>query len=90
MNPISRTVPQRNWGGSQVLDLELVSFFHCWMDTLGLLHPRSRESFAIMQTIYFLEVLIYAGRQGKLDQEHLNTVYSVAIAVREKIWKKKL
>lgn len=37
-----------------------------------------------MQTIYFLEVLIYAGRQGKLDQEHLNTVYSTAIAVRGK------
>lgn len=54
------------------------------MDTLGLLHSRSRESFAIMQTIYFLEVLVSAGRQGKLGQEHLNTVYSIAIVVRGK------
>jgi len=54
------------------------------MDTLGPLHPRSRESFGIMQTIYFLKVMIYAGRQGKLDLVSLNIIYSIPIAVREK------
>lgn len=46
MNPISRTIPQRSWRGSQTLDLELLCFLHSWLDTLGLLHPSSRETSA--------------------------------------------
>lgn len=83
MNPISKTVPQRSWWGRQALDLELVSFLHCWMDTQGLSYSINRESFKIVQRICFLESPGYAGRWGKLDQEHLNAAYSIVIEARE-------